>query len=470
MALLELGGRKFTIPVGEVVLGADAGCAIQLAGAGIEPRHAIVHGMADGQVVIRKAVPRAEVLINGVRLGAEPTPLLHGDKLDVGGHELTFVDERRSGSTMYVQAMNLQQAAAETQAEAAKKAAAPSAQPATVNGRVVCLTDGREYRITGNSLVFGREAGCDVVVPGKDVSRRHAEILPTPKGYLLVDSSTNGTFVNDERIQGQRILNRGEVIRIGEESFRFYADVAAAPPAPPAPPPAPAPAPPQPGPAASQPPAAPQASPPRAGAGERLKDTAFGVPAAAAAGGAVPAGPLATFLVKSGALKGQRVPVRTPVVNIGRADYNDLVLPDASVSTAHAKLQRREGVWVLLDLDSTNGTFVDGERVRGEAPIVPGAMVRFGEVQLVFDPTDDALGVAKGGGTKLMGVIKTPASQPPAPRPAPDRAGPRPAARPARKRPAAAAAPQPEKKKKGCGSSAAALLLGLAALAYWILA
>src|SRR3989449_9939580 len=70
---------------------------------------------------------------------------------------------------------------------------------------------------------------------------------------------------------------------------------------------------------------------------------------------------LASFLVRSGGLAGQRLSVKTPVVNIGRADYNDLVVPDPSVSTSHAKLQRREGVWVLVDLDSTNGTFVDGE-------------------------------------------------------------------------------------------------------------
>ena len=79
-----------------------------------------------------------------------------------------------------------------------------------------------------------------------------------------------------------------------------------------------------------------------------------------------------------------------PVVNIGRADYNDLVLPEPSVSTAHAKLQRREGVWVLQDLDSTNGSFVDGERVKGEAALAPGAVVRIGDVQLVFEPMDDA--------------------------------------------------------------------------------
>src|SRR5213594_5128944 len=249
MALLELGQRQFPIPVGEVVLGSDAGCAISLTGAGVLPRHALLLGQADGQVVIRKATPAAEVMINGVRLGSEPTPLLHGDKVEVGGHELTFVDERRSGSTQYVQAF--------TPATAGGPAKAGVKPPAigVTGGRVVSLTDGREYVITGASLVFGREAGCDVVVPGKDVSRRHAEIVHTPKGYLLVDSSTNGTFVNEERVEGQRILARADVIRLGDEQFRFYADVASATAA----------APPPPGPAASPPQAAPPPSAPSLG-------------------------------------------------------------------------------------------------------------------------------------------------------------------------------------------------------------
>src|SRR5207245_3298454 len=252
MALLELGGKRFTIPVGEVTLGSDASCAISLSGADVLPRHALLQGQADGQVIIRKASPAADVLINGVRLGAEPTPLLHGDKVEVGGHELTFVDERRSGSTQYVQAF--------TPATAGGPAKAGVKPPAigVTGGRVVSLTDGREYAITGASLVFGREAGCDVVVPGKDVSRRHAEIVQPPKGYLLVDSSTNGTFVNEERVEGQRLLARGDVLKLGEEQFRFYAD-----------PPKPAPGPPE-GPAAKPPAAAPP----------KLADTVNAIPAA----------------------------------------------------------------------------------------------------------------------------------------------------------------------------------------------
>src|SRR5256885_6322018 len=242
MALLEIGGKRFTLPQGEVLLGADSGSAIPLAFPGVLPKHAKLKSLPDGQVVISKAIPEAEVLINGVRLGAEPTPLLHGDRVEVGGQELTFVDERRSGSTQYVKAF--------TPATAGGPAKA-GVKPPTIGvtgGRVVSLTDGREYVITGASLVFGREAGCDVVVSGEDGSRRHAEILQTPKGYVVVDSSTNGTFLNEERGGGQRILARADVIRLGDEQFRFYVDVApatAVPPPPPLPPPGQAASPPQ---------------------------------------------------------------------------------------------------------------------------------------------------------------------------------------------------------------------------------
>jgi len=449
------------------MLGADPGSAVPLAFPGVLPRHAKLKSLPDGQVVITKAVPEAEVLINGVRLGAEPTPLLHGDKVEVGGQELTFVDERRSGSTQYVQAMSVPQAMAQAKAEA-------KGGKVTVNtgGRVVSLTDGREYAIAGASLVFGRDASCDVVVPGKDVSRRHAEIVQTPKGYLLVDSSTNGTSVNDVRVEGQRLLARADVITIGEEKFRFYADTAA-PPAAASPPQNP-----QPGPAASSPSAVPpSAVPPTKGESLKLRETVHGVPAAPRPSSA----PLASFLVRSGALKGQRLSIKTPIVNIGRADYNDLVLPDESVSTSHAKLQRREGVWVLVDLDSTNGTFVDGDPIKGDAPLAPGATVRLGDVSLVFEPTDDAAAVAKGGGTRVMEqMIMSPApSATPPTRPAPavpaaaKPAAPKPAvAKPVPTKPKPGAKPPPpvaqQKKGKGCGGSAAVLLLGIVGLAYWL--
>ena len=208
-----------------------------------------------------------------------------------------------------------------------------------------------------------------------------------------------------------------------------------------------------------------------------MRETVHGMPAAPRPSGAA----LASFLVRGGALKGQRLSVKTPVVNIGRADYNDLVFPDESVSTTHAKLQRREGVWVLVDLDSTNGTFIDGDQIKGEAPLAPGANVRFGEIGTVFEPTDESVEVAKGGGTRVMEVMTmSPApAKPAAPKPA--AAKPAVAKPPAAKPPAApakAAPPKPkpaakppvaqQKKGKGCGGSAAVLLLGVIGLVYWV--
>jgi pSer/pThr/pTyr-binding forkhead associated (FHA) protein len=66
---------------------------------------------------------------------------------------------------------------------------------------------------------------------------------------------------------------------------------------------------------------------------------------------------------------------------------------------------------VLVDLDSTNGSFVDGEKVAGEAPLAPGALVRFGEVRVFFEPADQDEPV-KGGSTKLMQAVKLPTDKP----------------------------------------------------------
>jgi pSer/pThr/pTyr-binding forkhead associated (FHA) protein len=425
MAFLELAGQRLAIRPGESVIGSDAAAAIRLTGRGVLPRHALLQVAADGQVVIRRADDGADIRINGVRLGPQPTPLLHGDKIELGPHELLFVDERRSGSTQYIQAMT-------------PGAAGPAGRPGTrkptagTGGRVVSLTDGREYFVE-RSLVIGRDASCDVVVTSKDVSRRHAEILPTPTGYVVVDSSTNGTFVNGQRVSGQMVLARADVIRVGTSEFRFYADSASsATPAPGAgepaaaapgavrrladtlmgvrgikPPPGAAGAPPAPAAAPPVAPVAPAAPPAAAAPAAPAAPAAAPGPAPRASG----SGALAFLVIRSGMLKGQRLAIKTPVANVGRADYNDVVLPDDSVSTVHAKFQRREGIWVLVDLDSTNGSFVDGEKVAGEAPLAPGALLRFGEVRAFFEPADQDEPV-KGGSTKLMQAVKLPTDKP----------------------------------------------------------
>jgi pSer/pThr/pTyr-binding forkhead associated (FHA) protein len=423
MSFLEVGGQRLTVPQGESFVGSDPTAAVVLHGPTVLPRHAILQGSQDGQVVVRRADQRAEILINGVQLGAQPTPLLHGDKMEIGGQELLFVDERRSGSTQYIQAVN----PATLPGASGRPGGAPRAPTAATGGRLVSLTDGREYGVD-RSLVMGRDASCDVVITNKDVSRRHAEIVQTPQGYVIADSSTNGTFVNGQRVHGQLVLSRADVIRVGDHEFRFYADPAPA---------APAAVPSGAAPASAAPPAArrlantlfgvkaaPPAAPPPRSSGPTPSPSRPSAPSPAPpprpaaapppslaplAQAARPSGhaELAHLVIRSGVLKGQRLPVRTTVANIGRADYNDLMLPDDSVSTVHAKLQRREGIWMIVDLNSTNGTFVDGERVPGEAPLAPGSLLRFGEVRAFFEPVDVDTPAA-GGSTKVIQALRLP--------------------------------------------------------------
>jgi pSer/pThr/pTyr-binding forkhead associated (FHA) protein len=439
MAFIEYGGSRHVIPAGEMLVGTGADCHLRLEGPGIGLRHAVLTTAPDQSVSIRGLPGGGDVEVNGVRLGPLPQSLLHGDKVTIGSLDLLFVDERKSGSTQYVSAVKLDNLGSPG---AARPGAAAGQATAATGGRVVSLTDGREYQVIGGSLKFGRDANSDVVVSGGQVSRRHCEIVVTPRGYVLVDSSTNGAFVNGERVQNQRLLARADVIRLGEEEFRFYADVAKPPvpvPSPVPPPPAAAPsAPPAASPASvgrlastgyfASPGAAPKAAAPSGPVTPVAKPPAPAVvPQSAAKAPAPPAAPvaaapaksaaaaqaLAKFVVRSGSLKGQRLYVRVPIVNIGRAEYNDLVIPDDSVSSQHAKLTRREGVWVLTDLGSTNGTMVDGEPFSGDMPIAPGAFVRFGEVQLVFEPTDDDADINSPKGTRMVSALKLTDLKPP---------------------------------------------------------
>jgi FHA domain len=69
---------------------------------------------------------------------------------------------------------------------------------------------------------------------------------------------------------------------------------------------------------------------------------------------------------------------------MGRGTENDLVVPHASVSRAHARIQRRNGAYQLIDLNSTNGTFLNDQQVHGSVPLSPGSEVRLGEVSFIF--------------------------------------------------------------------------------------
>src|ERR1700722_2199320 len=74
-------------------------------------------------------------------------------------------------------------------------------------------------------------------------------------------------------------------------------------------------------------------------------------------------------------------------ISIGSAAGNDLViLNEPSVSRRHAKIECRRRAYRVVDLESTNGTFVNGARVRGASAFKIGDQLRFGSAQYRFNP------------------------------------------------------------------------------------
>ena len=82
-----------------------------------------------------------------------------------------------------------------------------------------------------DSLVVGRDAGCDVMIPSRQVSRNHARLLVTGDGTSIEDlGSKNGTHLNGETLSEAEILNDGDVIQIAfAQQFIFLSSDATMP-------------------------------------------------------------------------------------------------------------------------------------------------------------------------------------------------------------------------------------------------
>ena len=117
--------------------------------------------------------------------------------------------------------------------------------------------------------------------------------------------------------------------------------------------------------------------------------------------------------MKVGPTPGNVIPLLKPELFIGRELANDIVISDADVSRRHARLSRQGDTYLLEDLASTNGTYVNEQRLAAPQILQPTDQIRLGEtILLIFDVTV----------IEAQPEAALPASQPapiPAPAPAP---------------------------------------------------
>src|SRR5687768_10616802 len=176
-----------------------------------------------------------------------------------------------------------------------------------------------------SDVVLGRDRSADIVLtdPSDQVSRRHARIVIRGTEAVLEDlMSTNGTFVNGERLDAPYALRAGDKVELGACTLEFV----------PAPPPAPT----------------------------RTGSVGEG-----------------TLKIIGGPGAGESTTVHGSAT-IGRDEGSDLRLQDPEVSRSHAKVTVQDGTAWIDDLKSTNGTYVNGERVLEHQSLVGGDRIQVG--------------------------------------------------------------------------------------------
>ena len=101
--------------------------------------------------------------------------------------------------------------------------------------------------------------------------------------------------------------------------------------------------------------------------------------------------PMARLVLLSEGLTGRTFELKVEKTTVGRVEDNAFQIPETSVSSHHAEILLRGSDVVIKDLDSTNGSLINGEKVT-EAVLKPGQILRLGMIEMRLETGDAALG------------------------------------------------------------------------------
>ena len=214
--------------------------------------------------------------------------------------------------------------------------------------------------ITGNVFVIGRAPDCNLPIDEPLASRQHTEVIFERGSYWVQDrGSRNGTFLNGEKINARRELNDNDEIGIGATRLKFLWDKS------------------------SQEADDDDDKTRVASAGDFDKKSPGQKVVEKKGGGSVEV----KLRVVDGPLHGGVFQNWESPLTIGRGLQNHVVLVDDAVSTAQAEIVQEGEQYFIVDLNSSNGTFLDGVKVH-KTQLMNGGKIKIGVSTLVFEMKD----------------------------------------------------------------------------------
>jgi pSer/pThr/pTyr-binding forkhead associated (FHA) protein len=191
-------------------IGSAADAQVVLAQPGVAPLHCEIQVQGENATL---SIPDAAnpVTVNG-RPASGSIALRAGDLIGIGPVHARVVAVEKVVATV-------QRAAAVDDTGATR---VRMAVPRFVLRGVSGAAFGKTYPVPG-PVVIGRQQDCDISVPSEEISRRHAQVKPTPDGLMVEDlGSANGTFINGKRVQ-TGLMRPGEELRLDTIRFMLVA-------------------------------------------------------------------------------------------------------------------------------------------------------------------------------------------------------------------------------------------------------
>lgn len=202
-----------------------------------------------------------------------------------------------------------------------------------------------EISFDQGSYTIGRVDGNDVVLPSNSVSRTHARIfVSNNKCYIDDLASANGVTVDGNVIKERTEIRNGSKVKIGDYTLYLeYKDQS------------------------------------DMHAGQDVLKTQI-----------VSSDQSGYKIVRVGdKFAGEAFMLSEQNNTIGRTEDNYILLSDNSISRNHARIVNSNLTYIVTDLDSSNGTFVNNKKINGECRLKPGDQIRFGNVSFVFVPASE---------------------------------------------------------------------------------
>ena len=200
-------------------------------------------------------------------------------------------------------------------------------------------TPGAVFDLEGDEITIGRGSKNNIVIRDNEVSRDHCRLVRLAGNYEVHDlNSSNGTFVNGQRVVTPWLLQTGVLIELGDTITLEYGDA------------------------------------PSMNGHAVLERIA-----------PVETGARYSLRMINGPSTGTVFPLGGKTLAVGRDVSNDLVIQDPEVSRHHLCLRFTRGAYHVEDLGSTNGTFVNGDAVSDSHCLEPNDLIRLGTmVQLQY--------------------------------------------------------------------------------------